>query len=382
MYIKHWLFLLTMALASSDRTSALGIEKSSAMPVAQSCEQLSGSLTDKAGLRIASCDVVKDPMTIDVIAPIMHMESCRLPSGIAIAQEWEKGDRLNGAIVGTLGETEVFRTLIEPRSKIKGVGFGVQKTVICDTEERLYYLSCLHGYLRAISSSGRPLWEQPIPGFQALEANAAVLANPVVPTIFGALEKSASLATQVVLSGEYLLVEVQFAAAGTRHFVYHRSGKLLASAGPWDARVIDAVPTGWRLVAGGGVDLATYVPTVEFTLSLNGERLKSTIEHGLAWLQPRPTDRVATFNCLSRPPTELRYWLGASFKEEDATRASATIAALGGESWAAEVMGRRQVASVLKEFRPADPLWRKRFRAALIADGVDVDFATKLGPLE
>ncbi|MDQ7008387.1 MAG: hypothetical protein Q9Q40_14290 [Acidobacteriota bacterium] len=280
---------------------------------------------------------------------------------------------------GTKDGKTVFEVIIEPQSKARADGMGMTAQIACDPEiDRAYQLQPWQGIVTAVNGLGRILWSFRLPGFRRIDEDAEIVQSANVNNVWKALQTWASGGTRLVQSGEYLLVEFSTGGIGTRQLILHRTGRVVGEIGPSDALATYAAGDGFELFMGGGSDLRFYVPTHRFELHLRGDETASLVNHAMAWLRPRPTDRTPHFNCLARSGDELKYWLGERFVDRHASLSKALIAELGGEEWYESLLTRAEMKDVLASFRPPSAAWQDKFQQALLEAGVDVEIARKI----
>ena len=356
---------------------SVAIAGASAAPDGSSgCEEMLRALPAHQGLSVSGCSAV-DPRTIDIRQTDREMESCGLPDGRIVKKKFVGGDLLNPLVQVFAGEETILEYVLEPTTKIRSDTFGSGPQLSCDDHGRYYVAHPIKGYVAAFNHRSELLWRRSVPGFVPLEESVPE-GKAQLSVVANALNSSASLISQVRVSGEYVAVEFRTGGVGTRQIVYHRSGVPVGELGPWDGRILESTPSGWRLVAGGGWDLRFYIPKQQLELAVTDHHVQDVIRHALAWLQPRPMDKELKFQCLSRLADELQHWLGEEFNDEYAEIGKQALVALGGEEWFSKLVASPDLHQVVERFDPISTGWQDDYVRALVAAGADVDIAQQL----
>lgn len=336
------------------------------------CDAWPDGFSVSPGLSLHSC-VVVDPLTVDLRKVKQEMLACDLPDGTHVEHALSGADMVNHAIRLTRSGETLVQFTVEPKSAVRTEGIGAATALSCDQEGRFYYVHTYRGYVVAFDRSGQELWRRDLPGFVGLDSRVANQTLNMTQ-VFEAFRDWASKGQQSRTSGEYVVVEYKTRADATWHIVFHRSGALIGRIGPWDGILTGSTEKGWKLVAGGGSDIRFYVPKVQLELEVQDRTAESLINHGIAWVMPRPTDRHLEMSCLARLDNELEFWMRDRYVAEHARQSKDMVLQLGA-TWYSDLLARPPVVDAVRTFNPPSSEWQEAFRTSLIESGADVDLA-------
>lgn len=197
--------------------------------------------------------------------------SCDLGNGITAHYSPDALDSINAVIEIRNGEETLATISPMPKSHMDASRWGVGPTMACNPRlGRVYYGHPVMGYITAFDTTGSVLWSVSIPNFSSMEGDTNLQSvGPV--EIFRALNKSRSLLSRLLSSGESVLVEVRTGGKGHSHYLVSNNGTIQKMISMWDGIQYDANDEGWGFVFGGGLgDLGNYVPKYRVRLTAFG----------------------------------------------------------------------------------------------------------------
>lgn len=299
--------------------------------------------------------------------------TCQLPGGRMVEAISDPG-RHNVYRVEIREQGVVENEILpEPQTLLEGAPAAFPINLACDLEiERVYFAASVDGWVSASTTEGKELWRVQLPSFD----HASVTQGQPTPADWDFLGEEFTFVMQIVPSGPYLLVEYRHSVNPDQvwQLVVHRSGAVIGAIGPSD-RFFGRVggEAHWRLFGGGANEGERWkVPDHTIDLSVIGNDEQSLVEHAIALLAPKPTDKSYTFRlCEMVGNDDVRRIMGDSFNESSYARARKALQRLGSTGYQ-KFVEEHGLWAILRAYQPGSRDWYSRFRKALLDAGFDV----------
>ncbi len=254
------------------------------------------------------------------------------------------------------------RTLVfEPGASLKKSIAEALPLFACDAEAgRIFYANPMLGYVLATDANGKELWRTDLPGFRSVARELEAREDYTPQIGMQRLDTYGSIATKVVASGAYIVVEYRTA---DRYYqtVFHRSGILIGTIGPWNAVVVGSEKAGWRVAATlDDQEMAYFFPDRELTLALVDEGVDALAEHLVAAVTPKVAAGSYVWTNCPSVVVDIGELLGDRWRSELAKIALKVRDDMG-HDWLASVAARLGKPGSID------------VRRALLAAGVDVE---------
>ena len=242
----------------------------------------------------------------------------------------------------------------------------------CDPAIGRFYVGHVFvGYLAAYRPDGKELWRVELPKFKTIaDRDLSALSNRAFTDL---IESEGSVAMPNVTFWGGFVGESYRVMGSFYALLVHRSGAQSILVGPWDGILMDASPSGWRFVAGGGQGFNSWmVPNQELVIKTNEVGPQLLIDHVISRLLPRPTDTTWGWRHCLGDERFVRMDLGAEYDAKTDDIAMAIHDGLGPE-WFAQLASYPPVALASQRGDLTFKDWKAKLRRALLEAGADVD---------
>jgi len=293
------------------------------------------------------------------------LQRCDLAGNVSITLEAVEKHELDWKVSITSREGE--RTIEFERSGIRATGdWGLSPILACDVEAgRFYFSHPVLGFVEAYSATGNRLWRAELPLFTRF-----VPPQGDAKLTLKQFEK-ASVGGRVFVTGSFLVAEYREIAGMTRQAVFHRSGVLVGTLGPWDACVRDSVAGGWSFYS------PREAPTETFETHVLDDSIDRLVVHVFAWLMPPDGAQSYAFRmCDGVPIDSIQSIVGDEYSEDDAEEAQRLVKALGAK-WFIQLSRGTGLIRTQAAYRAGSPEWKEQYYRELLRAGVDVSALAK-----
>ncbi|MFN7964909.1 MAG: hypothetical protein U0V87_04365 [Acidobacteriota bacterium] len=283
--------------------------------------------------------------------------------------------RVDSDISITRGDT-VLSIDFSPASGFMPKGLGHPAPLACDAEASRFFMGNVYlGVVAAFTADGRELWRHELPEFRRIGDDPKVPKDDAVSMIKAAREWG-SVNDFAMVSGQYVAFQYVTALTQIRQAIFHRSGRLVGTIGPWDGVLLHPIPGGFSFATGGVAATGNpFAPVIESQVTISDRRLELAVEHFLAWCLPATAQAKWSWRiCELAPASAIRWRLGDRFDLGLANMTKEIHDKLGIQ-WANDILTR----GTMSDIAMLDPINNDRdarLKQELIAIGADVDFAT------
>jgi hypothetical protein len=304
--------------------------------------------------------------TVHLVPPV----SCELP-GVEV-REVRRRSRVDSDF-RLRSKSGIKDVAFTPDSGFEPKGVGHPAPLACDPEAKRFFVANVYvGTVAAFSHEGRELWGAQLPNFRSIVGDPTVLAGGAVGMI-QAVNDWGSLASYAVVSGPYVAFQHMTGVRHVIHTVFHRSGWLVGTLGPWDGMLLGAVPGGFQFASGG---VETYgdllLPTRKISVIVSNDRAELAVAHFLAWTLPESPQSPWRWRvCALLAPSAIHWRLKDRFDPKLADETKRIHDQLGFD-WANELLARGEISEI-GSLDPTTPDRDERLQRELIVVGVDVD---------
>jgi hypothetical protein len=369
--------LLTLPLGCAGAPGRVTKSVSPSDPVAPSARQSHPAVHGDLSV-LSHKQLVADPSFPFLTSGIAGPTGCEL-SGLKVAPVVSADFHLDCDLEIDQSDGSKRVVPILPKSRFVGRTWGAPSPIGCDpASRRIFVANTTLGYVMALSVDGDRLWTRYLPGFVSLETDTTVASEDLTSLLRG-LKGAGSTVTKIIPSGEHVAVQFWTRRQEITQVVYHRSGALVGTVGPWDGVLLDALPNGWRFASGfsSGAEWPT-APTHELEIGPSGRQLGKQIEHFLAWLSPLPSDqRLVWHRCNGLLPEQIEFRLGSEYDDRMSLVAKEVHDELG-VNWFNRVLARSGVSELAATADVNSEEWIKSWHRALLGAGVDVDLISAI----
>lgn len=306
-------------------------------------------------------------------------ETCRIGDVTLSRGKFEVGQ--TRSYVEATGPLGSWRREV-PNGEVRLQATGFAASIGCDQfASRFYVGHPWTGEIVAYALDGVELWRRVLPEFKPLSPGAAPSAALSIADIDTQLDQGAAVGAGLVLAEPFVIAHWR---TGKQYYqaVYHRSGLLIGTLGPW--RLFPADSPGPRRVVyfSARPDAKTWEsPREEVTLEFAEHEIDRFSRHFIAWSLPLAAHtKLNTFKvCAGLPANTIAWRLGDQFDPQLSERAKAIHDRLGPD-WFVSTLGRSYgaLARLIGAGDPNSTTWEEDLEHAALAAGLDADLVAEL----